>query len=78
MVNTHATNKSKIMTNAVANNIIKRFGKRAARAMRKETNKARANNVKRFVDNRLDGNWRPITTKKGQNEWLKGMGMAGR
>ena len=69
---------SKIMTNVVANNIIKRFGKRAARAMRKETNKARANNVKRFVDNRLDGNWRPITTKKGQNEWLKGMGMAGR
>lgn len=73
MVNTRGR-----MTNAVANNIIKRFGKRAARAMRKETNKARANNVKRFVDNRLDGNWRPITTKKGQNEWLKGMGMAGR
>tara|TARA_B100000287_G_scaffold48392_1_gene43004 strand:- start:543 stop:2036 length:1494 start_codon:yes stop_codon:yes gene_type:complete len=80
MVNTHGrfSEKNKIMTNAVANNIIKRFGKRAARAMRRETNKARANNVKRFVDNRLDGNWRPITTKKGQNEWLKGMGMAGR
>lgn len=80
MVNTHGrfSEKNKIMTNVVANNIIKRFGKRAARAMRRETNKARANNVKRFVDNRLDGNWKPITTKKGQNEWLKGMGMAGR
>jgi hypothetical protein len=80
MVNTHGrfSAKNKIMTNAVANNIIKRFGKRAARAMRKETNKARANNVKRFVNNRLSGGGfgaLPISTKKKQNEWLKGMGM---
>ena len=73
MVNTHGrfSEKNKIMTNAVANNIIKRFGKRKARAMRKETNKARANNVKRFVDSRLG----TLATKKKQNEWLKGMGM---
>lgn len=66
LINTHGRYSNKLMTNAVANNIIKRFGKRKTRAEREDINKKRANNFMTLIAN-----------YRGQNksEWLKGMGM---
>lgn len=66
LINTHGPYSNKLMTNAVANNIIKRFGKRKSRAARKDINKKRANNFITLIAN-----------YRGQNKskWLKGMGM---
>lgn len=64
LLNTHYNN-NKFMTNAVANNIIKRFGKRFSRAARKKANKTRANDFKSFIER----------DRYKKNEFLKGMGM---
>ena len=76
LINTHGPYSKKLMTNAVANNIIKRFGKRKSRAMRKNANKRRANNFKTFIEEHFtDKNVHKFRRNITKNEWLKGMGM---
>lgn len=74
LINTHGRYSNKLMTNAVANNIIKRFGKRASRAARKDANKRRANNFKTFIESKRFPE-RANSKYMTKNEWLKGMGM---
>ena len=69
LINTHGPYSNKLMTSAVANNIIKRFGKRKSRAARKDINKKRANNFRTLI-----ANFRPHGNVN-KNKWLKGMGM---